>query len=256
MMQIRIDRRIVWRYQLQHMLFPNSIPRVLMLRRSKSEHRAFQLIRKLSIAVALLTALLPACAIARCEANGKPDYSNITSIYFGAEGVSVPVSIAGDQPIEAGACPIGMMLYATAQFDEMGSGGVCVVAPDGKVSRCCGATRSTTDDKPEAIFARLVDVLRQDNFYDLNIPAPVTDAPPNTGIYTVAVMVCGIRPRRQGDLAFDATFLAPDPNLRMVTLQIPYGTAPQSLYQENVIRLLTDLTTAIYRSKWNLSDVY
>jgi hypothetical protein len=204
----------------------------------------------------LILAFAPVAATAACTAGAQPAYEDISAVYFTADGVTEPVTIASDQPQVPGKCPVSVGLYATRAFFDMGAGPMCFVTAKGAVTRCCGATRSDTDDSPGTIFTRLITILKQDSFYSVISPAPTVQSNVKAAGYTIAVMRCGAKARREGDMGYTADFFQPDPNERKLTIRIPFGSSPQSNFDSNIVKLFADVARAIYASDWHVTDVY
>lgn len=201
-----------------------------------------------------LAAAPPVVSIASCATGGKPSYSDITSVYFRSENVTEPVAIDAGDPVEPGACPVRVVLYSSPSDVEKAGGPFCFKDRSGKWKNCCGATDSTTEDSPQVIFDRLLAVLKNDRFYDLANSSRVSGSD-GAAFYGVTVMRCGAQPHGKGTLAFVGPPRAAY-NTSIVSMSIPFGSVPESLYDAKTLTLFDDFTRAIYESKWDGGDVY
>jgi hypothetical protein len=204
--------------------------------------------------IALALAALPAVSIASCAPGAEPSYGDITAIYFRSENLTEPVAIRAGDRVEPGACPVSVVLYSSPSDVEKAGGPYCFRDRSGKWQQCCGATDSTTEDSPQLIFDRLLAVLRKDRLYDLENSSQVSrsDGVASDGI---TVMRCGAQPHEKGTIAFVGP---PQPgyNTSIVSISVPFGTLPESLYSAKILTLFDDFTRAIYQSQWEGGDIY
>ena len=207
-----------------------------------------------------IAALLPVATIAACEANAKPSYDDITSIYFQSQGTTAPIVLHLDEPVVAGECPIGLTFLSTPTNVDMGSSAACFRGTSGKIEKCCGGERLETDDAPTPIFQRLLAVLKEDRFFD--IPALVQGNAPEpsdfgtAAYYKIAVMRCGAQRRDPKILTLFGGPPEPAPNTTIFSIAVPFNRTPGTMYDKTVIQLLDDVTHAIYQSQWTSSDIY
>lgn len=204
--------------------------------------------------IGLALASLPPVSIASCVPGGERSYGDISAIYFQSENLTEPVAIHAADPLEPGACPVRVVLYSSPSNVEKGGGPYCFKDRSGKWQHCCGATDSATEDSPQLIFGRLLTVLKNDRFYDLATSSQVT-APDGAAFYGVAVMRCGAQPHSKGTIAFVGPPQAAY-NTSIVSITIPFGSLPESMYGAKTVALFEDLTRAIYQSHWEGGDVY
>lgn len=202
---------------------------------------------------------IPVAAFA-CSGAGAPSYADVTQIYVSTDGLTVPVAIHTDTTLDAGVCPQGRDLRVWQGGAAM-SGGLCVYLPSGRPSgKICCPTTFATDDTPVRIFARLLAVLERDRFYD--VAAERTANSTQSGaVFEIAVIRCAPLPDAStiGGSEYTALTEAPMPNVQTTVLQIvvPLGTKPGTVLAPDVVRLLDDVTDAIYnQSKWYGEDVY
>ncbi|HKU80762.1 MAG TPA: hypothetical protein VJP76_01230 [Candidatus Tumulicola sp.] len=196
--------------------------------------------RRLAALLAFGLAALPAASPGSCRPGAAPSYDDISSVYFQSSGLSEPIAIHRGARVEPGACPIRVTFYVSRSDVRMGGSPVCIETNE-SVYQCCGASASQTGDSPQIVFDRVVAVLKRDRFYSL-AASPQTALPDGAAFYRIAVMRCGA-PR-------------PMPNTSILTLRIPFGSTPETLYDPNLVKLFGDLTHAIYESKWTRGDVW
>lgn len=191
---------------------------------------------------------IPVAACA-CHGTETPAYADVTQIYVSTDGLSVPVAIHGDSTLYAGVCPQARDVRVWQQGVAM-TGSLCVRSPSGEFTRCCPATFAT-DDPPAQIFQRLLTVLERDRFYDVATDRTSTRAQ-DGAVFEVAVVRCASLS------ATSDVFGAPTPSSQTTILKIaaPLGTKPGSLLSPAAVRLIDDLTHAVYQSKWYGQDVY
>ncbi|HEY2473439.1 MAG TPA: hypothetical protein VGI19_01430 [Candidatus Cybelea sp.] len=193
---------------------------------------------------------MPAAALA-CDGTAESSYTDVTQIYVSTDGLTVPVAVHADATLDAGACPQGRDLWVWRQGVSM-AGGQCFRSSSGEVTRCCPGDFGT-DDPPAEIFARLVAVLERDRFYD--VAAQQTPTSTQSGaVFEIAVRRCAPPP----DASSILVNRGPTPNSQTTLLQIvvPLGTKPGTVLAPDVVRLLDDITRAVYQSKWYGQDIY
>jgi hypothetical protein len=191
---------------------------------------------------------IPVAAFA-CNGIETPAYADVTQIYVSTDGVTVPVAVNADTTLDAGVCPQARNVRVWQRGVAM-TGSLCARLPSGKLTRCCPATFAT-DDPPAQIFARLLAVLERDRFYDVAANRTSTRAQ-SGAVFEIVVARCAPLP------AAGALWEAPIPSSQTTTLQmvVPLGTKPGTALSPEAVRLLDDITHAVYQSKWYGQDVY
>jgi hypothetical protein len=184
-----------------------------------------------------------------CNGVQTPAYADVTQIYVGTDGLTVPVAIDAATPLDAGLCPQARDVRVWQQGVAM-TGDRCTRLRSGESTLCCPGTFAT-DDPPAQIFARLLTVLERDRFYDVAVDRTSTPAQKGA-VFEVAVVRCAPL------LAASDVFGPPKPSSQTTILRIvvPVGTKPGTVLSPAAVRLLDDVTNAVYQSKWYGQNVY
>ena len=194
-----------------------------------------------------------------CNGVETPDYADVTQIYVSTHGLTVPVAIHADTALKAGDCPDDRNVRIWRQGTAM-AGSQCVYLSPGRLSgKTCCPTVFATDDPPARIFMRLLAVLERDRFYEVAAERNA-DSGQNGAVFEIAVVRCAPLPRSSaiGGSEYAALTEAPMASAETTVLRIvvPVGTKPGTVLAPNVVRLLDDVTNALYESKWYGQDVY
>jgi hypothetical protein len=201
---------------------------------------------------------VPVAAFA-CTSAGAASYADVTQIYVSTDELTVPVAIHADTTLAAGDCPQERDLRVWQQGTAM-SGAQCVYSPSGKPSgEICCPTTFATDDPSARIFARLLAVLERDRFYDVAAER-TANSTQRGAVIEIAVIRCAPLPDASiiGGSEYAAFAELPIPSSLTTVLHIvvPLGTKPDTALAPDVLRVLDDVTNAIYQSKWYGQDIY
>lgn len=194
---------------------------------------------------------VPATSLA-CNPKAASSYADITQIYFSSDGLTAPFALPTNAVLEAGNCPETRWSLVWQQGTFMAGSPSCSRSPSGKVVECC-ATVYETGDPPTQIFARLVAVLDRDRFYNL-AEAQASTPTQAGGIFEIAVRRCTPPPAMKTIGSTRAP--APDSQTTVLRIVLPFDAKPGNAVNPGVVRLLNDVTEAIYQSHWEASDVY
>lgn len=194
---------------------------------------------------------VPTAALA-CGGTEASPYAAVTQIYVSTDGVTAPVAIQADRTLEAGDCPQTRSVRAWPGGSAMSGGPICFPTRPGKLSRCCWGTFAT-EDPPANIFARMLAVLERDRFYDVAAEQPLSSIQKGAA-FEIAVLRCAPSPNVSTVSAMPEP--THDSQTTVLRIVVPLGAKPGAVLADDVVRLLEDITNAVYQSKWYGQDVY